>query len=99
MRTGGERLIIEPIRAGKRAKVKAAVQRAMSAHEATLRKLAEVIDAVFLDVDDVLLIHEEQLARYGGSAGMRDAGLLQATAVLRRPSTAARGSRTPVPAV
>jgi len=41
MRTDGERLIIEPIRAGKRAKVKAAVQRAMAAHDATLRKLAK----------------------------------------------------------
>lgn len=33
-------------------------------------------DPVFLDLDDVLLIHEEQLARYGGGAGIRDAGLL-----------------------
>jgi antitoxin MazE len=41
MRTDGERLIIEPIRGAKRAKVKAAVQRAMSAHDATLRKLAK----------------------------------------------------------
>jgi antitoxin component of MazEF toxin-antitoxin module len=40
MRTDGERLIIEPIRGGKRAKVKGAVQRAMAAHDATLRKLA-----------------------------------------------------------
>ncbi len=40
MRTDGERLIIEPIRGGKRAKVKAAAQRAMAAHDATLRKLA-----------------------------------------------------------
>ena len=32
-------------------------------------------DPVFLDLDDVLLIHEEQLARYGGGAGIRDAGL------------------------
>jgi antitoxin component of MazEF toxin-antitoxin module len=41
MRTDGERLIIEPVRGGKRAKVKAAAQRAMAAHEATLRKLAK----------------------------------------------------------
>jgi death-on-curing protein len=31
----------------------------------------------FLDLADVLLIHEEQLARYGGAAGMRDQGLLE----------------------
>jgi antitoxin component of MazEF toxin-antitoxin module len=41
MRTDGERLIIEPIRSARRAKVTAAVQRAMSAHDATLRKLAK----------------------------------------------------------
>ena len=41
MRTDGDRLIIEPIRGPKRVKVKAAVQRAMAAHDATLRKLAK----------------------------------------------------------
>jgi antitoxin MazE len=41
MRTDGERLIIEPVRGAKRVKVKAAVQRAMRAHDATLRKLAK----------------------------------------------------------
>ena len=41
MRTDGERLIIEPIRGARRAKVKAAVQRTMAAHDATLRKLAK----------------------------------------------------------
>jgi antitoxin component of MazEF toxin-antitoxin module len=41
MRTDGERLIIEPVRSGKGAKVKYAVQRAMAAHDATLRKLAK----------------------------------------------------------
>ncbi len=34
-------------------------------------------DPEFLDLEDVLLIHEEQLARYGGSAGVRDQGLLE----------------------
>ena len=34
-------------------------------------------DPEFLDLEDVLLIHEEQLARYGGSAGLRDQGLLE----------------------
>jgi phage baseplate assembly protein W len=41
MRTDGERFIIEPIRGAGRAKVKAAVQRAVAAHDATLRKLAK----------------------------------------------------------
>ena len=33
-------------------------------------------DPEFLDLDDVLAIHREQLARFGGGAGIRDAGLL-----------------------
>ena len=41
MRTDGERLIIEPVRSAQRAKVKASVRRAMTAHDATLRKLAK----------------------------------------------------------
>jgi hypothetical protein len=32
-----------------------------------------VTDPEFLDLEDVLLIHEEQLAKYGGSAGLREA--------------------------
>jgi death-on-curing protein len=31
----------------------------------------------FLSVDDVLEMHAEQLARYGGEAGVRDLGLLE----------------------
>ena len=41
-------------------------------------------DPVFLDVDDVLLIHEDQLAVYGGSAGVRDAGLLESAVAMPR---------------
>ena len=32
----------------------------------------------FLTVDDVLLLHEEQLEHYGGGTGVRDAALLDA---------------------
>ena len=35
------------------------------------------IDPRFLDVDDVLEIHSVGLERYGGSAGVRDRGLLE----------------------
>jgi antitoxin component of MazEF toxin-antitoxin module len=41
MSTDGDRLIIEPIRGVKRPKMKAALKRAMAAHDATLRKLAK----------------------------------------------------------
>lgn len=34
-------------------------------------------DPTFLDVDDVLTLHEEQIARFGGAAGVRDQGLLE----------------------
>jgi death-on-curing protein len=43
-----------------------------------------VSDPAFLDVEDVLLIHEEQLATYGGAAGVRDAGLLESTVAMPR---------------
>jgi death-on-curing protein len=45
-----------------------------------------VSDPVFLDVEDVLLIHEEQLARYGGAAGLRDTGLLESAVAMPRAS-------------
>lgn len=31
----------------------------------------------FLSVDDLLLLHADQVARYGGSTGLRDPGLLE----------------------
>lgn len=39
----------------------------------------------YLTVIEVLAIHEDQIARYGGSHGVRDAGLLEAA--LYRPQT------------
>lgn len=41
LRTDGERLIIEPVRRTKRARVKDAVHRAMASHDETLRRLAK----------------------------------------------------------
>jgi death-on-curing protein len=43
-----------------------------------------VTDPVFLDVEDVLLIHEEELPRYGGSPGIRDRGLLESAVAMPR---------------
>ena len=43
-------------------------------------------EPVFLDIEDVLLIHEEQLARYCGAAGIRDAGLLESAVAVPRAS-------------
>jgi death-on-curing protein len=35
------------------------------------------VQAVFLTLDEILAIHRDQIARYGGSPGVRDWGLLQ----------------------
>ncbi len=35
------------------------------------------MEPVFLTLDEVLAIHRDQIARYGGSEGVRDWGLLQ----------------------
>jgi death-on-curing protein len=45
-----------------------------------------VSDPLFLDLEDVLLIHEEQLATYGGAAGIRDVGLLESAVAMPRAS-------------
>ena len=35
------------------------------------------MDPLFLTLDEVLSLHEDQIRRYGGSGGVRDLGLLQ----------------------
>lgn len=35
------------------------------------------MDPLFLSLDEVLSLHEDQIRRYGGSGGTRDLGLLQ----------------------
>jgi death-on-curing protein len=35
------------------------------------------VEPTFLTIDEVLTIHQDQIARYGGSEGVRDWGLLQ----------------------
>ena len=34
-------------------------------------------DPLFLSVEDVIVLHDEQLVRFGGAAGIRDRGLLE----------------------
>jgi death-on-curing protein len=43
-----------------------------------------VTDVEFLDIEDVLLIHKEQLARFGGGDGLRDQGLLESAIAMPR---------------
>lgn len=42
-------------------------------------------DTYYLDMEDVLAIHARQIERFGGSPGMRDAGLIEAA--LMRPQS------------
>jgi death-on-curing protein len=46
-------------------------------------------EPLFLDVDDILEIHEAQLEIYGGSAGLRDRGLLDSA--VAQPQTSFGG--------
>ncbi len=43
-------------------------------------------EPTFLTVDDVLQIHEEQLACYGGADGIRDRGLLESAVAMPQAS-------------
>ena len=47
-------------------------------------------DPDFLSLDDVLLIHEQQLQKYGGSSGIRDQGLLESA--IAQPSAGFGGA-------
>jgi death on curing protein len=40
----------------------------------------------FLTVEDVIQIHDEQVAAYGGAAGVRDQGLLESAVAMPRAS-------------
>ena len=40
----------------------------------------------FLSVEDVIQIHDEQIAAYGGGAGVRDQGLLESAVAMPRAS-------------
>jgi death-on-curing protein len=43
-----------------------------------------VSDPEFLDVEDVLALHERQIAEFGGSPGIRDRGLLESAVATRQ---------------
>jgi death-on-curing protein len=45
-----------------------------------------VTDPEFLDIDDVLEIHERQLERFGGTPGIRDLGLLESAVAMPQAS-------------
>jgi death-on-curing protein len=40
------------------------------------------VDPQFLELDDVLAIHEDRIRKYGGSSGIRDLGLLESAVAM-----------------
>ena len=44
-----------------------------------------MVDRLYLTLEDVLYLHEEQLRLYGGASGVRDQGLI--LSALLRPQT------------
>ncbi len=48
------------------------------------------MEPVFLELGEILLIHQDQLERYGGATGMRDIGLLQSAVAIPKAGIADR---------
>ena len=48
------------------------------------------MDPAFLELGEILLIHRDQLERYGGSAGVRDVAILQSATAMPRAGIADR---------
>ena len=48
------------------------------------------MEPAFLELGEILLIHQDQLERYGGTTGIRDIGLLQSAAAMPRAGIADR---------
>ena len=48
------------------------------------------MEPVFLELGEMLLIHKDQLQRYGGSTGIRDIGILQSATAMPRAGIADR---------
>ncbi len=80
--TDGRRLIIEQEVGDVDERVRAATMRVMDDFDETLTKLSQggamrQRDRIFLTREQVEGIHDAQIARYGGSSGLRDEGLLE----------------------
>lgn len=48
------------------------------------------MEPFFLELAEVLFIHQDQLERYGGSSGLRDIGILQSAVTMPRAGIADR---------
>jgi len=57
------------------------------------------MEPLFLTLDEVLEIHEEQIERYGGSSGLRDAAALESAAATPQATFGGEFLHTSIPAM
>ena len=57
------------------------------------------MEPVFLSLDEILEIHEEQIERYGGSAGLRDPARLESAAATPQATFGGEFLHTSIPAI
>ncbi len=57
------------------------------------------MEPTFLTLDEVLEIHQEQIEKYGGSAGLRDAGALESAIAMPMATVAGEYLHPTVPAM
>ena len=57
------------------------------------------MEPVFLSLDEILKIHQQQIERYGGSAGLRDAAGLESAAATPQATFGGEYLHTSIPAM
>jgi death-on-curing protein len=57
------------------------------------------MEPLFLSLDEILEIHQQQIERYGGSAGLRDAGLLESAVATPQATFGSEFMHTSIPAM
>lgn len=57
------------------------------------------VEPIFLTLDEVLEIHQQQIAKHGGSAGLRDAGALESATAMPRATFAGEYLHATIPAM
>jgi death-on-curing protein len=57
------------------------------------------VDPEFLSLDEILEIHEQQIERYGGSPGLRDAGALESAVATPQATFGGECLHTSIPAM
>ena len=57
------------------------------------------MEPVFLSLDEVLEIHEQQIERYGGSSGLRDAAGLESAVAMPQATFGGQFLHTSIPAM